>query len=58
MVLGENVRPASPTSTAIDFAAAILARPKVPRRDRLSSMMAEDDFGLGLGVGKMTLTTD
>jgi len=43
MLLGENVRPAAPTSTVIVFAAAILAR---PRRDRFNSIMAENDFGL------------
>jgi len=46
MLLGENVKLVAPTSTVIVFAAAILARPKVPRRDRFNSIMAENGFGL------------
>lgn len=56
MLLGVNVR-AGPTSTVIVFAAAILTRPKVPRRERFKNIMADNDFGLGLGGG-LKLTTD
>jgi len=56
MLLGVNVR-AGPTSTVIVFAAAILTRPKVPRRERFKSIVADNDFGLGLGGG-LKLTTD
>jgi hypothetical protein len=58
MVLGLKIKPAAPTSTVIVFAAAKLARPKAPRRDRFNIIMAGNEFALGLGEGKLTLTTD
>lgn len=47
MEFGENTKPPWPTVTWIVFAAAILARPKVPRSERLKSMMAKNNGASG-----------
>lgn len=42
MELGEKTKPSWPTATLIVFAPAMLERPKVPRSERLKSIIAEE----------------